>query len=137
MYESRKNMGDVCKDVSSSIEKCKDVLSEEQQHDRDSEPRQDNVKLHLLHAAELGIEDFVSRKIISRYKRYKPEVLLNRDVYFSELFKVQIIMTISGQKVYFNILYDMDEMKNIKPPIEEYVFEKAVCFIDEEIKKYI
>ena len=30
MYESRKNMGDVCKDVSSAIEKRKDVLSEEQ-----------------------------------------------------------------------------------------------------------
>ena len=30
MYESRKNMGDVCKDVSSSIEKRKDVLPEEQ-----------------------------------------------------------------------------------------------------------
>lgn len=70
MYESRKNMGDVCKDVSSSIEERKDLLSEDQQHDRDSEPRQDEAKLHLSDATELGIEDFVSRKIINRYKRY-------------------------------------------------------------------
>lgn len=137
MYESRKNMGDVCKDVSSSIEECKDLLSEEQQYDRDSKPRRDEVKLHLSDAAELGIEDYVSRKIISRYERYKPEVLLNRDVFFSELFKVRVIMMISGQKVYFDILYDKDEMENINIPIEKYVFEKAVCFIDEEIKKYI
>ena len=135
MYESRKNMGDVCKNVSSSIKERKDVLSEEQQHDRDSEPRQDETQLHLSDTTELGIKDFVSRKIINRYERYKPEVLLNRDVYFSELFKVRVIMMISGQKVYFDILYDMDEMENI--PIENYVFEKAVCFIDEEIKKYI
>ena len=137
MYESRKNMGDVCEDVSSSIEKRKDVLSEEQQHHRNSEPRQDETQLHLSDTTELGIKDFVSRKIISRYERYKPEVLLNRDVYFSELFKVRVIMMISEQKVYFDILYDMDEMENINTPIEKYVFEKAVRFIDEEIKKYI
>lgn len=135
MYESRKIMGDVCKDVSSPVEERKDLLSEEQQHHRDSEPRQDETQLHLSDTTELGIEDFVSRKIISRYKHYKPEVLLNRDVYFSELFKVRVIMLISGQKVYFDILYDMDEIENI--PIEKYVFEKAVCFIDEEMKKYI
>lgn len=135
MYESRKNMGDVCKDVSSPVEERKDVLSEEHEHHRNPESRQDEVKLHLSDATQLGIKDFVSRKIINRYERYKPEVLLNRDVYFSELFKVRVIMMISGQKVYFDILYDMDEMENI--PIENYVFEKAVRFIDEEIKKYI
>lgn len=63
MYESRKNMGDVCKDVSSSIEKRKDVLSEEQQHHRDSEPRQDEAQLHLSDTTELGIEDFVAHDL--------------------------------------------------------------------------
>ena len=130
-------MGDVSKDVTSTIEERKDVLSEEQQYHRDSEVRQDEAELHLSDNTELGIKDFVSRKIINRYERYKPEVLLNRDVYFSELFKVRVIMMISGQKVYFDILYDMDDMENINMPIEEYVFKKAVRFIDEEIKKYI
>lgn len=63
MYESRKNMGDVCKNVSSPVEKCKDVLSEEQQHHRDSEPRQDEAKLHLSDATQLGIEDYVAHDL--------------------------------------------------------------------------
>lgn len=137
MYEFRKTMGDVCEDVSSPVKECKDVLSEEQQHDRDREPRQNKVKLHLSDTIGLDLENYISREIISRYKRYKPEILLNRDVYFSESFKLRTIMTISGQKVCFDILYVMDEMENINMPIEEYVFEKAVRFIDEEIKKYI
>lgn len=63
MYESRKIMGDVCKDVSSPVKECKDLLSEEQQHDRDREPRQDEAKLHLSDATELGIEDYVIREL--------------------------------------------------------------------------
>lgn len=59
MYESRKNMGDVHKDVSSSIEKRKDVLSEEHEHHRDSEPRLDETELHVPDPIELGIEDYV------------------------------------------------------------------------------
>lgn len=39
MYESRKIMGDVHKNVSSAIEKRKDVLSEEHEHHRNSEQR--------------------------------------------------------------------------------------------------
>ena len=63
MYESRKNLGNVRKDVSSSIEERKDLLSEEQQYHRDSEPRQDEVKLHLSDATQLGIEDYVIREL--------------------------------------------------------------------------
>ena len=63
MYESRKNMGDVCKDVSSAIEKRKDVLSEEHEHHRDSEPRQDEAELHLSDPTELGIEDYVIHEL--------------------------------------------------------------------------
>lgn len=63
MYESRKNMGDVCKDVSSAIEERKDLLSKDCEHDRNSKPRQDEVKLHLSNTAQLGIEDYVIREL--------------------------------------------------------------------------
>ena len=63
MYESRKIMGDVCKDVSSPIEKRKDVLSEEHEHHRDSEPRQDEAEFHIPDPTELGIEDHVARDL--------------------------------------------------------------------------
>lgn len=62
MYESRKNMGDVCKDVSSAIEKRKDVLSEEHEHNRDSESRQDEAKFHILDPTELGIAYKILKK---------------------------------------------------------------------------
>ena len=59
MYESRKNMGDVRKDVSSAIKKREDVLSEEHEHHRDSEPRLDETEFHIPDPTELGIEDYV------------------------------------------------------------------------------
>ena len=70
MYESRKNMGDVCEDVSSAIEKRKDVLSKEQQHHRNSEPRPDEAQLHIPNPTELGIEDYVIREL---YKAFSKE----------------------------------------------------------------
>ena len=63
MYESRKNMGDVCKDVSSFIKKRKDVLPEEHEHNRDSEPRPDETEFHLSDAVGLGIENYVIREL--------------------------------------------------------------------------
>lgn len=88
MYESRKIMGDVCKDVSSPVEERKGGLSEEQQHDRDSEPRQDKVKLHLSHAAQLGIEDYVmdtvTKKIRERYIEYDPILYFKQHEYFKK-----------------------------------------------------
>ena len=80
MYESRKNMGDVCKNVSSSIKERKDVLSEEHEHHRDSEQRQDETKFHIPDATELGIEDYVvlrdlgkviGASITACYKNYR------------------------------------------------------------------
>ena len=64
MYESRKNMGDVCKDVSSSIEKCKDVLSEEHEHNRNSESRPDETEFHIPDPTELGIENYVILQVV-------------------------------------------------------------------------
>ena len=69
MYESRKNMGDVHKDVSSSIEKCKDVLSEEQQHHRNSEQRQDETEFHIPDPTELGIENYVIRELCKAFSK--------------------------------------------------------------------
>lgn len=63
MYESRKNMGDVCKDVSSTIKERKDVLSEEHEYHRDSEQRQDETEFHISDPTELGIEDYVIREL--------------------------------------------------------------------------
>ena len=80
MYESRKNMGDVCKDVSSAIEKRKDVLSEEQQHHRNSKQRQDEAELYLSDAVGLDLEDYVvlhdlgkviGASITACYKNYR------------------------------------------------------------------
>ena len=80
MYESRKNMGDVCKDVSSAIEKRKDVLPEEHEHNRDSEQRQDKAELHISNAVGLDIEDYVvlrdlgkviGTSIAACYKNYR------------------------------------------------------------------
>lgn len=59
MYESRKNMGDVCKDVSGAIEKRKDVIPEEHEHHRNSESRPNETKFHIPDPTELGIEDYV------------------------------------------------------------------------------
>ena len=59
IYESRKIMGDVCEDVSSSIKKRKDVLLEAHEHDRDSERRQNETEFHIPDPTKLGIEDYV------------------------------------------------------------------------------
>lgn len=70
MYESRKNMGDVCKDVSSPIKERKDVLSEEQQHHRNSESRQDETEFHIPDPTELGIEDYVVHDLGNILKKH-------------------------------------------------------------------
>lgn len=62
-------MGDVCEDVSSSIEERKDALSEKHEHHRNSEPRRDEAELHLSDAAELGVEDYVVRYLAKILKR--------------------------------------------------------------------
>lgn len=141
MYEFRKNMGDVCKDVSSSIEERKDVLSEEQQYDRDSEPRRDEVKLLLSDTTELGIEDYiidtVTKKIRERYIEFDPVLYFKQYEYLFEMFQIQINMMISGKECYFKILFNSEEMFKTNIPIEEYILQNLICFIDEEIKKYI
>ena len=70
MYESGKIMGDVHKNVPSSIEKCKDVLPEEQQHHRNSEPRRGEAELHIPDPTELGIEDYVVLQAVKNIYGY-------------------------------------------------------------------
>lgn len=80
MYEFRKTMGDVCEDVSSPVKECKDVLSEEYEHNRNSEQRQDETEFHLSDAVGLDLEDYVvlhdlgkviGASITACYKNYR------------------------------------------------------------------
>lgn len=118
MYESRKNMGDVCKDVSSSIEERKDVLSEEQQHDRDSEPRQNEAQLHLSDATELGIEDYVMhdlRKVFSQEEvKFECKILEHLGI---------IVKMRTYDKVY-SVLFSNQELQSVR---NIYGYIKAVC----------
>ena len=118
MYESRKNMGDVCKDVSSSIEKRKDVLSEEQQHNRDSEQRQDETEFHIPNPTELGIEDYVIhdlRKVFSQEEvKFECKVLEHLGI---------IVKMRTYDKVY-NVLFSNQELQSVR---NIYGYIKAVC----------
>lgn len=120
MYESRKNMGDVCKDVSSSIEERKDVLSEEQQHHRDSEPRQDKVKLHLSHAAELGFKN----AIIQELRKAFPNKLIGVNVRcFPFVIIVKGKMLIKGPNV-ITCMFSLSELLEVQNVID---YITAVC----------
>lgn len=112
MYESRKNMGDVCKDVSSPVEERKDVLSEEQQHHRDSEPRQDKVKLHLSHAAELGFKNAIIQELIGVNVRCFPFVII-----------VKGKMLIKGPNV-ITCMFSLSELLEVQNVID---YITAVC----------
>lgn len=85
MYESRKIMGDVCEDVSSSIKERKDVLSEEQQHDRDSEPRQNEAELHLSDAVGLDLKDYVIRELYKAFSKQGVSFKIHRSSTIPEL----------------------------------------------------
>lgn len=118
MYESRKIMGDVCKDVSSSVEKCKDVLSEEHEHHRDSEPRQDEAKLHLSDATQLGIEDYVIhdlRKIFSQeYVAFECRVLD----------PIGVVVRMRMEDRVIHVFFSWEELKSVR---NIYGNIKAVC----------
>lgn len=87
MYESRKNMGDVCKDVSGPVEERKDVLSKEHEHHRDSEPRPDEAELHLSDAVGLGIEDYVIREL----RKVFPQEDISFKIYRSSIIPILVV----------------------------------------------
>lgn len=130
MYESRKNMGDVCKDVSSSIEERKDVLSEEQQHHRDSEQRQDEAQLHLSNAVGLDLKDYVIREL---YKAFSKQGVS---------FKIYRSSTIPELVIEMKYWYDMNHVsvgfsyfelsKMISP--NEYIVSVCIQKFEEALK---
>lgn len=137
MYESGKNMGDVCKDVSSAIEKRKDVLSEEHEHHRDSEPRQDEIEFHLSDAVGLEVGNDVVQRLIERYKEYDPSVEFF-EMRMPPSFYVRVYFHLLNKPpIRFIITYSKEEIYRANGTKENYIFEKAAYFIDEEMKKYI
>lgn len=130
MYESRKNMGDVCEDVSNAIEKRKDVLSEEQQHDRDSEPRQNEAQLHIPNPTELGIEDYVIHELQKAFPQEDVSFKIYRSSIIPELVvEMECCYGMKNLSVGFNYF----ELFNIVSSINDYIvsvciqkFEKAL-----------
>ena len=118
MYESRKNMGNVCKDVSSSIEKRKDVLSEEHDHNRDSEQRQDEVKLHLSDTAELGIEDYVVHDLGKVFSQ--ENVIIECEKFVSS----DIVVRMKLENKVMSVMFTKQELQLVK---NIYGYIVAVC----------
>lgn len=122
MYETRKNMGNVCKNVSSAIEKRKDDLSEEHEHNRDSEQRQDETEFHIPEHTELGIEDYVIhdlRKVFSQEEvKFECKVLEH----------LGIIVKMRTYDKDYNVLFSNQELQSVR---NIYGYIKAVC-----IKKF-
>lgn len=118
MYESRKNMGDVCKDVSSSIEKRKDVLSEEHEHNRNSESRQDEVKLHLSDTAELGIEDYVVHDLGKVFSQ--ENVIIECEKFVSS----DIVVRMKLENKVMSVMFTKQELQLVK---NIYGYIVAVC----------
>ena len=118
MYESRNNMGDLCKDVSSAIEKLNDALSEEHEHHRDSESRRDEADLHLSDAVGLGVEDYVIhdlRKVFSQEEvKFECKVLEHLGI---------IVKMRTYDKVY-SVLFSNQELQSVR---NIYGYIKAVC----------
>lgn len=122
MYESKNNMGDLCKDVSSAIEKRNDALSKEHEHHRDSESRRDEVDLHLSDAVGLGIEDYV----IHDLRKVFPQEEVAFECRILEPLGIVVRMR-TYDKVY-HVLFSNQELQNVR---NIYGYIKSVC-----IKKF-
>ena len=130
MYESRKIMGDVCEDVSSSIEKRKDVLSEEQQHNRDSEQRQDEGELHLSDAVGLGIEDYVAHELRKVFPQEDISCKFYSDPIISNLVvKMEYCYGMKNLSVGFNYF----ELSKMMSP-QEYIVSVCIQKFEEALK---
>ena len=130
MYESRKNMGDVCEDVSSTIEKRKDVLSEEQQHDRDSEPRQNEAQLHIPDPTELGIEDYVIRELRKVFPQEGVSFKIYRSSIIPELVvKMEYCYGMKNLSVGFNY-FELSKLVSIN----EHIVSVCIPKIEEALK---
>ena len=127
MYESRKNMGDVHKDVSSPVEERKDVLSEEHEHHRDSEPRLDETEFHIPDPTELGIEDYVVhdlRKVFSQE---------NVVIECKKIVSSDIVVRMNLENRVISVVFTKPELQAVK---NIYGYIVAVCIqkFEEELK---
>ena len=130
MYESRKNMGDVCKDVSSAIEKRKDVLSEEHEHNRNSEQRQNETELHIPDPTELGIEDYVIRELRKVFSKEGVSFKIYRSSIIPELVvKMEYCYGMKNLSVGFNY-FELSKM--ISP--REYIVSVCIQKFEEALK---
>lgn len=130
MYESRKNMGDVCEDVSSSIEKRKDVLSEEHEHHRDSEQRQDETEFHIPDPTELGIEDYVIREI----RKVFPQKDISFKIYRSSIIpKLVVEMGYWYDMNIVSVGFDYFELSKMISP-QEYIVAVCIGEFEEALK---
>ena len=130
MYESRKNMGDVCKDVSSSIEKRKDVSSEEQQHHRNSEQRQDETEFHLSDAVGLDLKDYVIRELYKAFSKQGVSFKIYRSSIIPELVvKMEYWYGMNNISVGFNY-FELSKM--ISP--QEYIVSVCIQKFEETLK---
>ena len=130
MYESRKIMGDVCKDVSSAIEERKDVLSEEHEHNRDSEQRQDEAEFHIPDATELGIEDYVIREL----RKVFPQEDISFKIHRSSIIpKLVVKMEYCYGMKNLSVGFDYFELSKIVS-INEYIVSVCIQKFKEELK---
>lgn len=130
MYESRKNMGDVCEDVSSAIEKRKDVLSEEQQHHRNSEQRQDETEFHIPNPTELGIEDYVIRELYKAFSKQGVSFKIYRSSTIPELV---IEMKYWYDMNIVSVGFDYFELSKMISP-QEYIVAVCIGNFEEALK---
>lgn len=130
MYESRKNMGDVRKDVSSAIKKREDVLSEEHEHHRDSEPRLDETEFHIPDPTELGIEDYVIRELRKVFPQEDVSFKIYGDPIIPELVvKMKYCYGMENLSVGFNYV-ELSKIVSIK----EYIVSVCIQKFEEALK---
>lgn len=130
MYESRKIMGDVCEDVSSFIKGRKDVLSEEHEHHRDSEPRPNEAQLHLSDAVGLGIENYVIRELRKVFPQEDISCKFYSDPFISNLVvKMTYCYGMKNLSVGFNYF----ELSKMMSP-QEYIVSVCIQKIEEALK---
>lgn len=130
MYESRKNMGDVCEDVSSAIEKRKNLLSEEHEHHRDSEQRQDETEFHLSDAVGLDLEDYVAHELRKAFSKEGVSFKIYRSSIIPELVvKMECCYGMKNLSVGFSY-FELSEM--ISP--NEYIVSVCIQKFEEALK---
>lgn len=83
------------------------------------------------------VRNHVALRLIKQYKDYNPSVKFF-EMRMPPRFYVHVRFHLLNKPVLnFRINYSMEEIYRAKLPKEHYIFEKAVCFINEEMKNYL